>query len=217
MNYPGQSPRQQWAPHHQPPPHDGYSRQNGYPGQTWAPPPQAQAQRAPVAPRRRRVWPWVLLGAVMAPVLLFVACSAVLAGGVAAVDNARQGGTVAFGETFTYQSGLALSAAAPTPYDADNEFIVGPTEQAFESLVTITNGTGQPVNSTLITMNVTAAERPAERIFLDAGGFPTQDIAPGQALQVPLRFKVPDGTTGALQVAVTDTFNEPVFFNGQLG
>ena len=64
-------------------------------------------------------------------------------------------------------------------------------------------------------MNVTVNNAPAERVFADAA-LATQDIAPGQQLVIPLRFKVKKGTSGPLQIAVTDTFNEPVFFNGKL-
>jgi hypothetical protein len=46
--------------------------------------------------------------------------------------------------------------------------------------------------------------------------WPTQYIAVGQQLNAPFVFQVRKGTTGSLQVAVTDTFNEPVFFTGQL-
>lgn len=186
----------------------------GYPPhgqQQWGPPP------APPAPaRRRRVWPWVLLGAVLVPILGFVACTAMVGGAISAVDQQRQGGTVAIGETFTYASGLALTVALPVPYDAGNEFIIGADEQGYEAAVTITNGTDRAVDAVLISMNATVGNAPASQVFDDAF-LPTQDIAPGQQLVVPFRFKVPQGTTGLLQIAVTDTFNEPVFFNAQLG
>lgn len=175
--------------------------------------PQQRRRQAP-PPKRRRVWPWVLLGAVMVPILGFVACTAIFAGGVAAVDQQRQGGTVAIGEQFTYASGLAV--AAPTPYEADNEFIIGAGEQGYETQVTVTNGTDQPVGAALVTINATVNNSPATQVF-DESFLPTQDIAPGQTLIVPFRFKVAEGTTGALQIAVAAAFNEPVFFTGQLG
>lgn len=167
------------------------------------------------APRRRRVWPWVLLGAVLVPILGFVACTAMVGGAISAVDQARQGGTVAIGETYTYQGGLALSVAAPTPYDADNEFIVGPGEQGYEATVTVTNGTDAPIGAALVTINATVNNAPATQVF-DEATLTTQDIAPGQTLQIPFRFKVAEGTTGVLQIAVAGALNEPVFFTGQL-
>jgi len=157
----------------------------------------------------------VLLAVALVPLLGFAACTALVGGAISAVDQARQGGTVTIGETFTYDSGLAITTAAPTPYDAGNEFIVAPGEQAYEVLVTVTNGTPNPVGATLITTNATVNNMPAAQVF-DGAVFPTQDIAPGQALTIPFRFKVPAGTTGPLQIAVTGAFNEPVFFTGQL-
>jgi hypothetical protein len=55
-----------------------------------------------------------------------------------------------------------------------------------------------------------------ERVFDDGAGLVTQDIAPGQSLEYPARFKAPKDLTGAFQVAVTAELNEPVFFTGQI-
>lgn len=177
---------------------------------------QHHGRQAPPAPRRRRrVWPWVLLALVVVPILGFVACTAMVGGAISAVDQAQQGGTVPIGQTFTYQSGLAIGTAAPTPHDAGNEFIVAAEEQAYEVLVTVTNGTPDPVGAALITTNATVNNMPAVQVF-DGAAIPTQDIAPGQSLTIPFRFKVAQGTSGPLQIAVSGAFNEPVFFTGQL-
>ena len=165
--------------------------------------------------KRRRIWPWVLLAFALVPVLFFVACTAFVGTAVNSVDQARKGGSVQIGDTFTYASGLAIAVSAPKPYKSSNPYIVGKSEAGYEATVTIRNGTKNPVGATLITMNVTVNSAPAERVF-EGVDLPTQDIAVGQQLQVPLRFKVKKGTTGPLQVAVTDTSNEPVFFNGTL-
>ncbi|MEV1294455.1 hypothetical protein [Pseudonocardia sp. NPDC049635] len=66
-------PPQQWH-HQQPPPPPGYNQQHYA-----APPP------APAPAKRRRVWPWVLLGLVAAPILMFGGCVALIGGGTAAV------------------------------------------------------------------------------------------------------------------------------------
>jgi hypothetical protein len=171
---------------------------------------------APAPKARRRVWPWVLLVVVMLPILGFIGCTALVGGAISAVDQARKGGTVQIGETFTYASGLALTVAAPKPYQPKNEFEVGRDEQAFEAAVTVTNGSDRAVSATLLSKNATVNGTPAQEV-LGTGTFATQDIAPGQQLVLPFRFKVAEGTTGPLQIAVTDSFNEPVFFTGQLG
>jgi hypothetical protein len=193
------------------------------PDQQWTPPagdPQRYTPQQPYAqqaPRKKRkVWPWVLLAIVMIPILGFVACTALVGVGVKAVDDARQGGTVKLGETFTYASGLAITASQPTPYDAGNEFIVDPSkEDAYEVTVSITNGTKDPVSASLITINATVDNAPAQQVFTD-NALPTQQIAVGQRLDIPFRFKVGKDASGPLQIAVTDTFNEPVFFTGAL-
>ena len=166
--------------------------------------------------KRRRIWPWVLLALVLIPVLLFAACTALVGGAVKSVDDARKGGTVNIGQTFSYASGLALTVSAPEPFTESNPYIVSRDEAAYEVTVTIKNGTKDPVGAALITTNVTVNSTPAEQIF-DGNSLPTQDIAVGQQLQEPIRFKVKKTTRGPLQVAVTDTFNEPVFFTGTLG
>jgi hypothetical protein len=200
---------QQYPPQNQPS-YDPYAQQQYQ--QQYAP---QYAQRPAPAPKRRRVWPWVLLTAILVPIIIgFAGCAALLAGG-AAIDQARKGGTVGLGETFTYQSGLALSASIPTPYKSDNQFDIGRGEVGYESTITITNGTDKPVGAALITKNATVNGQPAQEIF-GAGTLATQDIAPGASLQVPFRFKTQAGAKGPLQIAVTDTLNEPVFFNGNI-
>lgn len=185
--------------------------------QQWGTPHQGhypQYQQAP-PPKKRRIWPWVLLAVVLIPVVFFVACTAMVGGAVNAVNDARQGGTVNIGETFTYQSGLAITVAAPAVYKPKNQFEVGDGFEAFEAPITVTNGTQAPVGVALFTKNATVNGQPAQEVFGEAT-FATQDIAPGQSLTLPFRFKVAEGTRGPLQISVRDTFNEPVFFTGQL-
>lgn len=194
MTHPG-------APGQPPPQHAPYGQQ--WPQQAFAP------------PKKRKVWPWVLLAVVLIPVLGLVGCVALLGAGVSAVDQARQGGTVKIGETFTYASGLAITVSAPEKYTSSNEFVVSPGNDAYEVTVTINNGTPSPVGAVLISTNATVAGAPAQQVF-DENFWPNQDIAPGQQLNAPFRFQVKKGTTGAVQIAVTDSFNEPVFFTGEL-
>lgn len=176
---------------------------------------RAPQQRHVVAVKKRRIWPWILVTIVLVPVIGFAGCTALLGAGVKAVEDARKGGTVGLGETFTYQSGLALSVAIPKPYRPVNQFELGRGEVGYETAITIKNGTDKPVGVALITKNATVNGQPAQEIF-GSGTFATQDIAPSQSLTLPFRFKTAAGATGPLQIAVTDTFNEPVFFNGNI-
>lgn len=203
---------QQWAPPRQPRP-----QQFGFTGGQQQPP-QIPAQRSaePTPPKKRKKWPWIVGALILIPILAFAGCTALVSGAVKAVDDARQSGSVGLGEMFYYSSKVGLMVAAPTPHSPGNQYIVGRGEQGWESTVTITNGSDRPLGASLVTMNATVNGAPAERYFGDGADLATQDIAPGQSLRVPFRFKTKKGATGPLQIAVAAEFNEPVFFNGTL-
>jgi hypothetical protein len=171
--------------------------------------------RRRAAPRRRSRWPIVLTCLVLVPLLGLGACIGLVGLGAKAIDDSRKGGTVALGQSFRYASGVELAVTEPRSYKAPNQFSVERGNVAFESTVTITNGTSRPMSATLVTTNATVAGAPAKQV-LDGDVLHTQDIAPGQQLKVPFRFQVPKGTAGPLQISVQDTFNEPVFFTGNL-
>jgi hypothetical protein len=177
-------------------------------GQQYAPQPPAPA------PKRRRIWPWFLLAVVLVPVLVVVSCSALFVGGVTAVQDQRQGGSLPIGQTFTYKDGTALTAADIKPYKSDNPYSVAKNESAYEGTVTMVNGTKNPINTVTALINVSVGGTAAERIYDSAP--PTQDLAPGQTAKIPFQFKVKKGDKGALQVSVSAGFNEPVFFTGTL-
>ncbi|MCE0763489.1 hypothetical protein LWC35_11325 [Pseudonocardia kujensis] len=204
---------QQWAPPQQPRP-----QQFGFTGSHQQPPQIPTQRRAePTPPKKRKKWPWIIGALILIPILGFAGCTALVGGAVKAVDDARQGGTVNLGETYTYASGIALSASAPKPHNPKNQFIVAKNEQGWESTVTITNGSTKPIGASLVTMSATANGAPTQQYWGDGNGLPTQQIAPGQSLAVPFQFKTPKGTKGSLQIAVAAELNEPVFFNGLLG
>ena len=210
--------------------YDGYADEYGDDqADPYGPPPRPQdripAQRGAhqtgvpakrrAAPRRRSRWPIVLTCLVLVPLLGLGACIGLVGMGAKAIDDSRKGGTVALGQSFRYASGVELAVTEPRSYKAPNQFSVERGNVAFESTVTITNGTSRPMSATLVTMNATVAGAPAKQV-LDGDVLHTQDIAPGQQLKVPFRFQVPKGTAGQLQISVQDTFNEPVFFTGNL-
>jgi hypothetical protein len=159
----------------------------------------------------------VLAVLVLVPVAVVASCVAAVRAGASRVQEERAGGTVAMGETFSYRSGLGLSVSVPVPHEAGNPFIVDPdTERAFAVTVKVFNGTDRPVGAALVTVNATVAGRAVERIFDEGAPLVSQDIAPGQSLEFPARFKAPADLVGPLQVAATAELNEPVFFTGQL-
>ncbi|MCO1657325.1 hypothetical protein [Pseudonocardia humida] len=194
---------------HQPPPWDQQWDQQ------WD---QPQRRARPIAPARRprSRWPLVLAIVIGLPLVLVGSCIALIGAGAERVQEERAGGTVALGETFSYRSGLGLSVSVPVPHEVDNRFIVDPdAERAFAVTVKVFNGTDRPVAAALVTVNATVAGRPVQRL-VDDTLFVSQDIAPGRSLEYPAHFKAPKDLAGALQIAATGEFNEPVFFTGQL-
>jgi hypothetical protein len=101
------------------------------------------------------------------------------------------------------------------PTKVSNTYIVDKAETAYRGVVTVVNGTKTSASTALLTINVTVGSVAAERVF-DDGLPPTQDLAPGQQAKVPFKFKVKKGTKGPLQISVSPSLNEPVFFTGSL-
>lgn len=161
------------------------------------------------------MWPWVLLTAVMVPVLLFVGCTVLVGGAVTAAQNTRQGGTVKIGETFTYSSGLALTVSALTPHKSTNPYIVAKDEKAYQGVATVVNGTKGNVGAALVSINATVGNVAAERLF-DSLPLTSADIAPGQRLDIPFQLKMKKTARGDLRISVTAELNEVVFFTGTI-
>lgn len=166
---------------------------------------------------RRSRWPWslpVLSGVLGGALVLFGVCTALVGGGFSEMDDAHQGVRARFGETVTDTSGIGLTVTDARTYYVDEEAVVGPDEQAYEIVVTVVNGTQNPIASSLISVHAMVDTAPADSIDL---GRPTaQDIAPGQQSTIPFRFKVQDGPSGPLQIAVECADNDLVIFTGSL-
>jgi len=195
----GQAPEPQWAP------------LGAVPAQY-----QPSVRPAPTAERRRRwTWPLPVLSVVLGSALvLFVVCTALVGAGFSEMDDARQGVRAQFGETVTDTSGIGLTVTNPRAYYVDEESVVGPDEQAYEIVVTAVNRTQNPIASSLISVHAMVDTAPADSI--DVGRPTAQDIAPGQRLTIPFRFKVQDGPSGPMQIAVEYADNDPVIFTGSL-
>ena len=177
---------------------------------------QPSVRPAPTAERRRRwTWPLPVLSVVLGSALvLFVVCTALVGAGFSEMDDARQGVRAQFGETVTDTSGIGLTVTNPRAYYVDEESVVGPDEQAYEIVVTAVNRTQNPIASSLISVHAMVDTAPADSINV---GRPTaQDIAPGQRLTIPFRFKLQDGPSGPMQIAVEYADNDPVIFTGSL-
>jgi hypothetical protein len=189
----------------------------------WAPLGAVPTQYQPAVPlapttgagRKRWRWPLGVLCAVCVGALVLVVVHIVLAGAAfSEIGDTRQGGRAQFGERYTDTSGAGLTVTDARTYYVDTESVVGSNEQAFEIVITVTNGTTNPIDSSLLTVNATVDRAPADPIDLD--GLSAQDIAPGQQLRIPFRFTVQDGPPGPLQIAVGYADNQPVVFTGSI-
>lgn len=104
---------------HPPQPHGQPRYGHGYPPQGYAPTPP---------PKRRRVWPWVLLGVVLVPILGFVACTAAVG---KAVSDASAPATIRYelaGDgpastiTWAQQGGTGQESTGTLPWTKTVEF-----------------------------------------------------------------------------------------------
>jgi hypothetical protein len=157
--------------------------------------------------RRRRVWPW-LLGVVV-----------ILAAGVSGwvfwlapmARAASSANAVPIGASYTYPSGLVVTVSDIASYSSTNPDVIAAGDTAYRGIVTLMNGTANPVDTALMTIDVATGQHSDDRIFENAPP-PTQDIAPGQQLKVPFAFTVVKQASGPLKVTVTAVLNQPAVF-----
>jgi hypothetical protein len=128
--------------------------------------------------------------------------------------SAGGGGAAKIGETFTLESGLSLNVTAPQKYTTGDTSVLGPGEQAYQVIVAVNNGSDEVVALPDVTISAVVNGSAAEAIYPD--GPLTQAVEPGVQMNVPFRFKVKDGTTGALQISVRATSRKPVYFTGTI-
>ena len=153
----------------------------------------------------RSVPRWVYLAIVAVPVLALVIYNLVSASG---------GGAAKMGETFTHDSGLSLGVTGLQQYRTADRSAVGPGEQAYQVVVAVNNKTSDVIPASAVAISVMVNGAPAAAVPLD--GPLNQDVEPGVQLNIPYRFKVRSGTTGAVQVSVETPSEKPVYFTGTL-
>lgn len=171
--------------------------------------------------KRRRVWPYVvggLVALILVPLITLGACAAAFSGAAKSAANSwdadRQGGTTAWGQEFTYKSGLGLTIGIPASFTPENAYTLKKGQVAWQATVTVRNGTAKSVSAATVLTSATMAGKAVEEIYETTP--PSADIAPGQTLELPFQFALPKGAKGDLQISVAGMFNEPVFFNGTI-
>ena len=175
-----------------------------------APEPRAAMVSAPVRTRTpavawRSVPRWVYLAIVAVPLLALVVYNLVAASG---------GGSAPMGKTFTHDSGLTLGVNGLQRYATADRSAVAPGEQAYQVVVAVNNKTSDVIPASAVAVSALVNGAPAAVVPLDRPL--DQDVAPGVQLNIPFRFKVKSGTTGAVQISVETPSEKPVYFTGTL-
>jgi hypothetical protein len=168
---------------------------------------------AVAAKRGRPRWMWVALGAV---VLVAAACGgwALLAGGPAVTDGVKAV-QVQVGATAASASGLEFTVTAPQPYQPANSLLLDKGDTAYGTTLTVLNDSGDVAPASRIVVAATVGGRAAPQVF-DQTFLSTQPIPAGQRLEVPFRFRVPQGVTGSLQITISESGVPTVIVNGTL-
>lgn len=100
-----------------------------------------------------------------------------------------------FGQTWTWDDGLAVSVSAPAEYAA-TEYAAGTVDgqSNIAFTVTVTNGTDEDISALFMTVEVVSGGKEGSEIFDTEGGsdIPTADILPGETLSWTQAFSVAD-------------------------
>ena len=108
-----------------------------------------------------------------------------------------------------------MTVSAIHGYTPENATLVGPDETAYQGSLALVNGTTSLVTTALLDVDVTVGPGTAERIY-DGAPPPARDIAIGQQVQLPFRFKTRNVVTGPLRGSVTIGPEERALFTGAL-
>ncbi len=128
----------------------------------------------------------------------------------------------AFGQTYTWPDGLAVTVSELEAYRPSSTAATGQTAARYVSMtVTLTNGSDKNVEATGTTLVATAGGTPAEQVFDSAegvAGSPTSTVLPGKSLTYTVAFGVPTEEQTDLQVEVRPGFGlgyQPAIFTGR--
>ena len=124
---------------------------------------------------------------------------------------------VAFGQTFTYADGMAVTVGRPTAYDPSSYAAGHTNPHAFQVTVRVTNNTGRAFDPALLQVAMSTAGAPASQVFDSEMGLPPQNqLQPGRSLTYDVAFSTTTDS-GEAQVDVTPSFgHEPAVFTGNL-
>lgn len=176
--------------------------------------------------KRKRIWPWVLLGAFVLLIMIIPLANSGKSGTVSntpppvATPAAQPDNQVAtFGQTFTWPDGIAVSVAAPKPYSPGAAAAGNTRGRAIAITTTITNGSQQlyQFNPFDVGPQVTQGGEAASTI-IDIGNNMTDTAAatilPGKSFRYTTAYSV--GPKGDLQVQYSEGYGGgQAIFTGQ--
>lgn len=197
--------------------------------QPYGPPPGQQWGAPPPPPKKSKAVP-IILGIVAFVVALgvigAVASSGKKSGTSSAAPPATQAGTTttakapgkpaastkkkpataAYGDTYTYTDGLAITVSHVAKY-TPSQYAAGthPGDEAVVLTVKITNGTKKPFDTALVGVNVKAGADGAatENIYDDTSGTGfSGTIVPGSTATAKFGYDIPKGAAGKLDIEV---------------
>ncbi|MEJ2888773.1 hypothetical protein [Actinomycetospora aeridis] len=124
---------------------------------------------------------------------------------------------VAFGQTFTYADGLAVTVSEPTSYEPSSYAAGNTNPYAYSVTVRVTNNTGTAFDPVLLQTAMSTGGAPASQIFDAETGTPPQNqLQPGRSMTYEVAFSTTTNS-GEAQVDVTPSFDhEAAVFTGDL-
>lgn len=111
-----------------------------------------------------------------------------------------------FGDTYTWPDGLAVTISAPEvvePSEAAAGTVDGQENLSFT--ITVTNGTGEDIESSMIMLTVVSGGHEASEIFDTDWEYPTSTILPGKDLTWKVAYSVADPSD--LQITVDNVID----------
>ena len=106
------------------------------------------------------------------------------------VDEPVEDGTAAFGQTYTYEDGMAVRISKPKPFTPGEYDYIPKGATTFRIFkVTITNGTAKPFDPNLAHVTVAAAGAEGEQLYAESvGSAPSTKIRPGKSVTYSVAF-----------------------------
>lgn len=212
-NPPQPPPDGPWQHPHGP---DQYSGQYG--GYGGYPPPQRQK------PKRKK-WPWVVAGVVVA-LVLFVSCVAAISS-TGTTGNPTSGNNrppqesaspapainPSFGETFTYENGLQVTIEAPVPFTPSETASAEEFAAYVRFTVTIVNGSAENYEGPFIT-TVQSTNIEGGEVFDSAQGLegpPSTVVLPGREAQFDIGYGIADPADIVMEVRAGFSYESVIY------